>query len=71
MKEYSIGEIFEDSENFNPPKRIKCVKYNTCGGCIDCVYRYSCKVRCMAIERSDYKCVYFIETSEPLSDVTE
>jgi hypothetical protein len=73
MKEYSIGEIFEDSENFNPPKRIKCVE-NV--GCLDsCVYRSyaNCSLfpKCTISERKDHRSVVFIETEEPLSDVTE
>ena len=26
MTEHKIGEVFLDAENFNPPKKVKCVK---------------------------------------------
>jgi hypothetical protein len=58
MKEYRIGEVFEDAENFDPPKRLKCVKFTTCKLC---AYRgrSSCiKILCTG--------VHFIETTEPI-----
>jgi hypothetical protein len=67
MKEYRIGEVFEDAENFDPPKRLKCVED---GGGMDFCYKCILSGRychlCVPEERSDKKYVHFIETTEPI-----
>lgn len=68
MKEYKTGEVFEDSEYFNPPKRLKCVEGDYCN---QCAYNQTSpcdnKIPCTPIYRKDLKDVYFIETNEPLT----
>lgn len=67
MKVYKIGQVFEDAENFNPPKRVKYVKGKTCG---DCVYVGVDIHKCINFCNGSNNTI-FIATSEPLSDATE
>lgn len=71
MKEHKIGEVFEDAESFDPPKRLKCVKDgNSSWACFDCVYdfRKLCENGlCCSEDRIDNTDVHFIETTEPIS----
>jgi hypothetical protein len=74
MKEYRIGEVFEDAENFDPPKWLKCVEdggdTDFCYKCIlygKCILSGRCCHLCIPEERSDKKYVHFIETTEPIS----
>lgn len=68
MKEHKIGEVFEDSENFTPAKRMKCVEGDHCS---ECGYydMPPCDriVACSPSLREDKKDVYFIESDEPLT----
>jgi hypothetical protein len=72
MKEYRIGEVFEDAENFDPPKRLKCVEIDDSArsACASCAYgtRESCVdfMACYFREREDLENVRFIETTEPI-----
>lgn len=73
IKERKINEVFMDSENFVPAKRLKCVEDNDELLCHLCAYNYNhhylCKnVNCLKCERLDNNSVYFIETNELLKD---
>ena len=63
MKQYKIGEVFEDLEHFDKPKRIKCVEgmYNT--ACYDCIYHE--KNGCL-FPLINCDSVIFVETGESL-----
>ncbi|MFA6809058.1 MAG: hypothetical protein WCR27_08700 [Eubacteriales bacterium] len=64
MTEHKIGEVFLDTENFEEPKRLKCVedtKYINCGKCAYCGM-YGC-----IIDYAEDCNEYFIETNEPLT----
>ena len=70
MTEHKIGEVFLDAENFNPPKKVKCVKGKSgTDDCEHCCYNScDCKlVRCLGEENEDGLYRYFIETKEPLT----
>ena len=73
MIEHKIGEVFLDTENFNPPKKVKCVE-NSIGyhACELCSYDMLCekddgKILCTYYERQSEDDVMFIETTEPLT----
>lgn len=67
MKQYKINEVFEDTENFPEPKRLKCIPFvDFVNNCKKCVYlklpqEFCNKMRCFEPE------LYFIETTEPLT----
>lgn len=68
MKQPEINEVFEDSENFTPAKRLKCLEGDSCKQCAyDPIAPCDHGVMCTATSRKDSTDVYFIETDEPLT----
>lgn len=69
IKERKINEVFMDSENFTPAKRLKCVEGDYCNQCVyNLISPCDSGIACTPISRYDGKDVYFIETNEPLKD---
>jgi hypothetical protein len=72
MIQHKINEVFIDSENFTPAKRLKCVEDIAisckCEG--ECIfYNIPCHdIMCTSFYRGTKDSVYFIETTEPLSE---
>lgn len=60
MKQHNLNQVFEDTENFDEPKRLKCVE----GDCHLCAY----------VDNIDgclnFHCVDFIaiKTTEPITE---
>ena len=72
VKERKINEVFLDSENFTPGKRLKCVEDNgNRSFCISCVYHNRCINLCCPAERRDNSYVHFIETNEAITTETK
>lgn len=75
MTEHKIGEVFPDNENFDEPKKIKCVETENdrlTPKCYNCVYDGFCMdmrvvPECVKEERYAEDDVYFIETDQPLT----
>ena len=66
MKQYKIGEVFLDTDNFPKPKKLKCVKFNqTCDACI---YGFNhCGTMIPFKRPCENGQIMFIETNEPLT----
>lgn len=67
MKKYKIGQVFEDTENFEQPKRLKCVDACDTSKCAyeGCVCD---DIGCLSNENDDGIDRMFIETEEPVTE---
>ena len=72
--EYKIGEVFLDTENFEKPKRVKCIEDKIGEGCSKCIYIgdldsvfYCERIICTGRESSDGISRIYLQTDEPLT----